>query len=86
MQQIKQTFRRIMNFLRCIAPFHRSLSTVGTDDPRSTSAWFAAGATRVCRIGRMQRPPLIRPHDGEDWIRATGIAVSAEFQNREQND
>lgn len=63
---------------RVLAPWRRALSTVGTDDPATASRWIDVGATRVCATGRMQRPPLVRAHDGEDWLRATGIAVSVE--------
>ncbi len=63
---------------RALTPFGRWLSTVGTDDPESTDTWLKLGATRICRPGRMQRPPLVRHHDGEDWLRATAIWVSDE--------
>ena len=56
----------------------RWLSTVGTDTPGSAEAWFNAGATRVCPLGRMQRPPLLRSHDGEDWLTATHRSCSRE--------
>ena len=61
-----------------LGPHARWLSTVGTDAADSANAWFNAGATRVCRPGRMQRPPLLRHHDGEDWLAATHIACSRE--------
>jgi len=57
----------------------RWLSTVGTDSPNAANEWFEAGATRVCRAGRMQRPPLLRSHDGEDWLSATHITCSIEL-------
>lgn len=58
---------------------HRAwLSTVGTDDPESAEAWLDAGACRVCRPGQMQRPPLVRMHDGENWLVASGRAVWSE--------
>jgi hypothetical protein len=43
------------------------LSTVGTDDPGSAAIFAAAGASRVCPLGRMQRPDVVRIHDGRDW-------------------
>lgn len=50
------------------------LSTVGTDAPDSAHTWRAAGASRVCPLGEMQRPPLRRLHDGVDWVRdETGL-------------
>lgn len=63
----------------CASRWGRALSTVGTDDPRAAQPWLQAGATRICPIGRMQRPPLNRVHDGVYWIsqtfRATGTEV-----------
>lgn len=47
-----------------LAPFWSVLSTIGTDQP-----W--PDAPRTCRLGRMQRPPLVRYHDGVDWLRTT---------------
>lgn len=64
---------------RALAPWARWLSTVGTDDPDSAGTWISLGATRVCRPGRMQRPPLLRPHDGEDWLHATARWISNEL-------
>ena len=49
-----------------LRPFAPQLSTVGTDSPLS---W--PSTARVCRLGQMQRPPLLRLHDGVDWIAAT---------------
>ncbi|MBN2798686.1 MAG: hypothetical protein JXX28_06005 [Deltaproteobacteria bacterium] len=65
--------------LAALGPWAGALSTVSTDDPRSAPRWVDAGATRVCATGRSQRPPLVRPHDGEDWLRATGLSVSWEL-------
>lgn len=62
----------------CVAPFRHALSTVGTDDPASIERWLSIGATRICRLGRMQRPPLVRSHDGEDWLRSSVLSVSLE--------
>jgi hypothetical protein len=59
-----------------LAPHGRHLSTVGTDGP--STPFVEAGATRICRLGRMQRPPLARSHDGEDWLRATIVHVTDE--------
>ena len=47
-----------------LAPHQGALSTMGTDQP-----W--PEAPRACRLGRMQRPPLRRLHDGVDWLRTT---------------
>lgn len=60
-----------------LAPWADALSTIGTDDA-DDAAPLAAIAPRLCPIGRMQRPPLRRSHDGEDWLAATQIAVSRE--------
>jgi hypothetical protein len=49
---------------RILAPFWSRLSTIGTDQP-----W--TNAPRTCRLGRLQRPPLLRHHDGVDWLRTT---------------
>lgn len=43
------------------------LQAAGTDDPSSDAAWRALGA-RVCALGHMQRPPLLRRHGGVDWV------------------
>jgi hypothetical protein len=62
---------------RCAASWGKSLSTVGTDDVQAARWFFAAGATRVCTTGRMQRPPLDRVHDGarllDQTLRRTAI-------------
>jgi hypothetical protein len=59
----------------CASTWGSSLSTVGTDDPEAAPHFFAAGATRVCPIGRMQRPPLDRVHDGVHILAQTSRAV-----------
>lgn len=64
---------------RALAPYARWLSAVGTDDPDAVGLFMSVGADRVCRPGRMQRPPLVRPHDGEDWLRATARWISREL-------
>jgi hypothetical protein len=51
-------------------PWASGLSTVGTDDPNSIHIWRKMGTPRVCRLGRMQSPPIVRPHDGVDWLKA----------------
>jgi hypothetical protein len=53
---------------RCLASFAVHLSTVGTTNPGSASTWTELGASRVCSIGEMQRPPLPRCHDGHHII------------------
>jgi hypothetical protein len=62
-----------------LAPWRRHLSTVGTDDRAAGQLFLEAGASRVCRPGAMQRPPLRRAHDGIDWLAATVRAVSIEL-------
>lgn len=62
-----------------LRPWAARLSTISTDDPSSAPRWVRLGATRVCATGRSQRPPLLRPHDGEDWLRATLWSVSREI-------
>lgn len=52
-----------------VAPWGRWLSLLGTDDDAIAEAFVRAGVTRVAALGRMQRPPLIRTHDGEEWLR-----------------
>ena len=56
----------------CLTPWKRWLSTVGTNLPVDEPTLIQSGAHRVCGLGDMQRPPLIRMHDGIDWIAATG--------------
>ncbi|TNE85945.1 MAG: hypothetical protein EP330_23705 [Deltaproteobacteria bacterium] len=58
----------LMEVLRPWAPW---LSTVGTESTGAASAVRALGAVRVCGLGRMQRPNLVRLHDGRDWVGAT---------------
>ncbi len=56
----------------------RHLSTVGTDDDAAAEAFVTAGASRVCRPGQMQRPPLVRVHDGEAWLHTLVRAIGRE--------
>jgi len=49
-----------------LAPWVGTISTFGTDD---ASAAFPAD--RTAALGQMQRPPVLRVHDGRDWLRAT---------------
>lgn len=51
---------------RLLAPHAGALSTFATDGP--APPW---PHVRICRPGEMQRPPLIRQHDGIDWLAAT---------------
>jgi hypothetical protein len=51
---------------RILTPHAAALSTFGTDGP--APSW---PHVRVCRPGEMQRPPLVRLHDGVDWLAAT---------------
>jgi hypothetical protein len=48
---------------RMLAPYAASLSTFGTEGP--TVPWTNV---RICDVGEMQRPPLVRLHDGIDWL------------------
>lgn len=65
--------------VECASQWGQALSTVGTDDPTSAAAWFEIGATRICALGRMQRPPLDRVHDGVRWIYQTFRATALEL-------
>jgi hypothetical protein len=49
-----------------LAPHARALGTFATDGP--SPPW---PHVRVCAPGEMQRPPLVRLHDGVDWLAAT---------------
>ncbi len=53
--------------LSALAPWAPHWSTLGVDAPHHG----VPPTVRVCRIGRMQRPPLTRLHDGVDWLAAT---------------
>lgn len=61
-----------------LGPWGRHLSTIGTDDHAAADAFIDAGASRVCSPGQMQRPPLVRVHDGEEWLRTLVRAVGDE--------
>ncbi len=56
-----------------LAPWLRWLSTIGTDEP-GTAAVIGPEA-RVVALGHMQAPPLLRQHDGRDWLVETGVDV-----------
>lgn len=59
---------------RWLGPHAATLSTVGTDDPADVDALAAALPATTARwaaCGQMQRPPLVRLHDGVDWLSAT---------------
>jgi hypothetical protein len=47
-----------------LAPWTPHWSTLGAD---AAAPGLPAGV-RVCRPGRMQRPPMERLHDGVDWL------------------
>lgn len=53
---------------RYLASHAMHLSTIGTDAPEHLGG---LGTARVCRPGRMQRPPLDRAHDGYPMIPVT---------------
>ena len=65
------TVSTVTEAARALAPWKPWLSTVGTDQPSDTECWRQLGASRVCRLGRMQRPPLQRIHDNTDWLANT---------------
>lgn len=44
------------------------ISALGTNDPDATGA---PDDVRICRLGEMQAPPLVRRHDGVDHLRLT---------------
>ena len=64
--------------MAALEPHMVSLGTVGTDDAGSAERWLDGGACRVCSVGKMQRPPLVRMHDGQPWLVTTGRAVWSE--------
>lgn len=47
------------------------LSTLGLSDSAEAADWRAAGAHRQCALGHMQKPPLVRNHDGVDALTLT---------------
>ena len=53
-----------------LGPWLHQLSTVGTDDPDSIAEFSRTRGPRM-PPGEMQRPPLLRLHDGVDWVRET---------------
>jgi hypothetical protein len=56
--------------VQALAPYSGWLSVVGLPPGSSPAPWLSLGAERTCALGAMQRPPLIRLHNGVDWIRA----------------
>lgn len=54
-----------------LAPFHRWWSTAGVATEEEALAFASVDGVRTCPLGRMQRPPLDRLHDGVDWLRET---------------
>jgi hypothetical protein len=62
-----------------LSPWARWLSAVGTDAPDDGPAFLDVGATRVAPLGRLQRPPLDRVHDGVRWTTQTCRAVQVDF-------
>lgn len=57
--------------LSALQPYSEWLSIVGIPNTSSPEPWLELGAERTCRLGEMQSPPLIRVHNGIDWLRAT---------------
>jgi len=53
-----------------LQPVARWLSSIGTNE-HATTPWQSLGSVRVCAAGQMQRPPLVRLHDGVDWLHET---------------
>lgn len=50
-----------------LAPWLSQISTIGADVPLLPPLPSA----RICALGQMQRPPLLRLHDGLDWLGET---------------
>lgn len=50
-----------------LRPWIGQISTIGAD----TTLVAPSPAIRIAALGTMQRPPLIRRHDGIDWLEAT---------------
>ncbi|MBX2803615.1 MAG: hypothetical protein KTR31_38410 [Myxococcales bacterium] len=58
-----------------LAPHRHALSTLGTDRDDLAALGLDPRQIRLCAPGEMQRPPLMRRHDGVDWVRiAAGLA------------
>jgi hypothetical protein len=53
---------------QALAPWQAKLSTWGANDPSTAPPW---PGVQTAALGQMQAPPLLRPHDGVDWLRAT---------------
>jgi hypothetical protein len=51
-----------------LEPWKRWLSTVGTNRVQDVTTLQQLGPIRICATGRMQRPALVRVHDGRDWV------------------
>ncbi len=77
-----QGFRDEREALSSLAPLRRHLQCVALEGSAAKKAALAEalsrlGATRICRAGRMQRPPAAWPHDGRPnlagWLRWTGL-------------
>jgi len=58
----------IADMLSYVMEHAGQLSTVGTDLSDDTIFNDIAPHTRVCKLGQMQRPPILRLHDGIPWI------------------
>lgn len=78
-------YRQTSDLLDALAPLHDVLSSASllcSPQERSTlvSQLGRAGVRRICRPGRMQRPVLIREHDGRpriaDWMNWLSVEPS----------
>jgi len=59
--------------LTALEPYSRWISVVGLPDASPAQPWLDLGAERTCALGDMQRPPLVRLHNGVDWLRETSM-------------
>jgi hypothetical protein len=57
--------------LEALRPYADALSIVSIPDEEPTESWLELGAERTCAFGEMQSPPLVRLHNGIDWLQAT---------------
>ena len=56
-------------FLSFVQEHAVHLSTIGTNLSAMAQLHRAGPKTRICALGRMQRPHIQRLHDGVDWIK-----------------
>ena len=58
----------VADVLSFVGRHETQLSTIGTDLEDTTELQSLVPNTRVCSLGRMQRPPIQRLHDGVPWL------------------